>query len=65
MYKKQNNKKGYTIFLIMISILIIIFWRLSSNSFELISIIKLQKIEMKNCEIKLEQNEIINIELNN
>lgn len=63
-YKRINNRRGYTIFLLMILFLMIIFWRLGAASSELINYMKYQKLEMKDSGIILDQSEIITFELN-
>ena len=56
-YKRKSNKKGYTIYLMMISLLIIVFWKMTSNSKELLNNIYIQKEEMKRSGITLAQEE--------
>ena len=63
-YFRTNNKKGFTLFLMMSLILLIIFWRMSSESFELISYLNHQKTEMNKSGIKLSQDDAIYFELN-
>ena len=58
------NKKGYTVFLMMSVLLLIIFWRMSSESFEIVSYLNLQKKEMNNSGIQLSQEDSIYFELN-
>ena len=62
-YVRLKNKKGFTLFLIMSIILLIIFWRMASESSELISYVNLQKTEIKTSGIELSQSDAINFEL--
>ena len=63
-YLRLCNKKGYTVFLMMSVLLLIIFWRMSSESFEIVSYLNLQKKEMNNSGIQLSQEDSIYFELN-
>lgn len=63
-YLRLCNKKGYTVFLMMSVLLLIIFWRMSSESFELVNYLNFQKTEMDNSGIKLSQEDCIYFELN-
>lgn len=63
-YLRLSNKKGYTVFLMMSVLLLIIFWRMSSESFELVNYLNFQKTEMDNSGIKLSQEDCIYFELN-
>ena len=62
-YVRTNNKKGFTLFLVVSIILLVIFWRMASESSELISYMNLQKTEIKKSGIELSQGDAIYFEL--
>ena len=62
-FKRINNKKGYTILLIMIILLLTIYWQVASGSSVLISLAGAQKTEMKINGIAIDMTEIPEFEL--
>ena len=63
-YKRINNKKGYTVLLIFIVLLLVVFWSITNSSEMIIHIANEQKTEMNKNGIVIDMSEVPEFELN-
>ena len=63
-YRRINNKNGYTVLLIFIVLLLVVFWSITSGSELIIHIANEQKTEMNRNGIVVDMTEIPEFELN-
>lgn len=63
-YKRKNNKKGFTVLLIFIVLLLVVFWSITNSSEMIIHIANEQKTEMNKNGIVIDMAEVPEFELN-
>ena len=63
-YKRINNKRGYTVLLIFIVLLLVVFWSITNSSDMIIHIANEQKTEMNKNGIVIDMAEVPEFELN-
>ena len=63
-YKRKNNKRGYTVLLIFIVLLLVVFWSITNSSEMIIHIANEQKTEMNKNGIVIDMTEVPEFELN-
>ena len=63
-YKRKNNKRGYTVLLIFIVLLLVVFWSITNSSEMIVHIANEQKTEMNKNGIVIDMTEVPEFELN-
>lgn len=63
-YKRKNNKKGFTVLLIFIVLLLVVFWSITNSSEMIVHIANEQKTEMNKNGIVIDMAEVPEFELN-
>ena len=63
-YKRINNKRGYTVLLIFIVLLLVVFWSITNSSEMIIHVANEQKTEMNKNGVFIDMTEVPEFELN-
>ena len=63
-YKREKNNKGYTVLLMLIALLLVVFWSITNSSEMIIHVANEQKNEMNKTGIVNDMTEVPEFELN-